>query len=82
MVQAGDTIAAPVVDRYSCSIPDAERAYRNTIAEYLERSAAARTSADAERMRKDAAAIRNGTMPETYQRARFRRRGVTRATAT
>jgi hypothetical protein len=42
-----------------------------TIAEYLERSAGSRSPADAARMRKEAASIRAGFMPETYQRALF-----------
>jgi hypothetical protein len=42
---------------------------RETVAEYLERAAASRTPAVRERMLKDAAAIRAGTMPEGYQRS-------------
>lgn len=44
---------------------------RRSIIEYLERSAASRPPSDAERMRKEAAAIRAGRMPERYQRALF-----------
>jgi hypothetical protein len=44
---------------------------RTSIIEYLERSAASRPSPDGERMRKEAAAIRAGRMPERYQRALF-----------
>jgi hypothetical protein len=44
---------------------------RIAIAEYLERSAESRSPASAERMRKEAASIRAGFMPETYQRALF-----------
>lgn len=41
---------------------------RGSVAEYLERSAASRAPGDAARVRKEAAAIRAGRMPERYQR--------------
>jgi hypothetical protein len=41
---------------------------RDTVVEYLERAARGRTSAQRETMLKAAAAIRDGRMPEHYQR--------------